>query len=164
MRKQIFCSSFAIISMLLVNATNNSSAFAAHPSTARTMEKTINIKSQTGSSISSPENLESIDNITNSNFVPRKIASDNLQSMQYVKLALDSQKRGEITQSIYYYYEALKIDKTNAYAFLGVGTLLGNTEEGIICVQAAVLLFKDQNDHEGYYVARSLLDSYGIYN
>lgn len=92
----------------------------------------------------------------------QQIASNSEQSMRYVRLGMTAQKRGDETQALVYYYQAVKIDKTNAVAFLAAGNLLGETEDGIICIKAAVALFQVQGNQQGYDLAMSWLDERGI--
>jgi tetratricopeptide (TPR) repeat protein len=83
------------------------------------------------------------------------------QSMRYVQLGWAAQKRGQQRQALIYYYQAVKLDQTNAVAFLAAGNLLGETEEGITCVKAAVTLFRSQGNREGYDIARNWLEGHG---
>lgn len=92
----------------------------------------------------------------------QQIASNSEQSMRYVRLGMTAQKRGDERQALVYYYQAVKIDKTNAVAFLAAGNLLGETEDGIICIKAAVALFQVQGNQQGYDLAMSWLDERGI--
>ena len=92
----------------------------------------------------------------------QQIASNSEQSMRYVRLGMTAQKRGDERQALVYYYQAVQIDKTNAVAFLAAGNLLGETEDGIICIKAAVALFQVQGNQQGYDLAMSWLDERGI--
>lgn len=92
----------------------------------------------------------------------QQIASNSEQSMRYVRLGMTAQKRGDERQALLYYYQAVKIDQTNAVAFLAAGNLLGETEDGIICIKAAVALFQVQGNQQGYDLAMSWLDERGI--
>jgi tetratricopeptide (TPR) repeat protein len=80
------------------------------------------------------------------------------RSMKYVDLGIAAQKRGQDRQALLYYHQALKIDETNAYAFMGAATLLGATEEGIACMKAAATLFQEQDNQEGFEVAINWLN------
>jgi tetratricopeptide (TPR) repeat protein len=90
-----------------------------------------------------------------------QVSRKSQQSMRYVQLGWAAQKRGQQRQALLYYYQAVKLDQTNAVAFLAAGNLLGETEEGITCVKAAVSLFRSQGNREGYEIARNWLEGHG---
>jgi hypothetical protein len=90
-----------------------------------------------------------------------QVSRKSQQSMRYVQLGWAAQKRGQQRQALLYYYQAVKLDQTNAVAFLAAGNLLGETEEGITCVKAAVALFRSQGNREGYDIARNWLEGHG---
>jgi hypothetical protein len=90
-----------------------------------------------------------------------QVSRKSQQSMRYVQLGWAAQKRGQQRQALLYYYQAVKLDQTNAVAFLAAGNLLGETEEGITCVKAAVALFRSQGNREGYEIARNWLEGHG---
>jgi tetratricopeptide (TPR) repeat protein len=92
---------------------------------------------------------------------PQVSSKSQQQSMRYVQLGWAAQKRGQQRQALLYYYQAVKLDQTNAVAFLAAGNLLGETEEGITCVKAAVALFRSQGNREGYEIARNWLEGHG---
>jgi tetratricopeptide (TPR) repeat protein len=92
----------------------------------------------------------------------QQIASNSASSMRYVRLGVSAQRKGNERQALAYYYQAVQIDPTNAVAFLAAGNLLGETEDGVMCVKAAVALFQVQGNQEGYDLARSWLDERGI--
>ena len=92
----------------------------------------------------------------------RQIATNSERSMGYVKMGMDAQKQGEPTQALEYYYQAVKTDKTNAVAFLLAGNLLGETDDGIACIKAAMLLFQAQENQEGYELAVTWLKEHNI--
>jgi lipopolysaccharide biosynthesis regulator YciM len=73
--------------------------------------------------------------------------------VKYVKLGWDAQQEGDKDQALLYYYKAVQSDKTNAYAFMAAGNLLGHTEDGHTCMKAAVALFRVQGNKEGYTAA-----------
>jgi hypothetical protein len=60
-----------------------------------------------------------------------------------------------------YYLKAVQTDKTNAYAFMAGGNLIGHNEDGITCMKAAAKLFRDQGNEEGYKVATAWLEQGG---
>jgi tetratricopeptide (TPR) repeat protein len=91
-----------------------------------------------------------------------QVSRKSQQSMRYVQLGWAAQKRGQQRQALLYYYQAVKLDQTNAVAFLAAGNLLGETEEGITCVKAAVALFRSQGNREGYEIARNWLEGRGV--
>lgn len=94
----------------------------------------------------------------------RQLAADSESSMRYVRRGLTAQKQGDERQALLFYYEALKLDRTNAVAFMAAGNLLGDTEEGITCMRAAALLFQQQQNQEGYEMATSWLQERGTGN
>ncbi len=83
----------------------------------------------------------------------RRVATNTRQSMKYVKLGWDAQQEGDKDQALLYYYKAVQSDKTNGYAFMAAGNLLGHTEDGHTCMKAAVALFRAQGNKEGYNAA-----------
>jgi tetratricopeptide (TPR) repeat protein len=91
----------------------------------------------------------------------RQVSPKAQQSMKYVQLGWAAQKRGNERQALIYYHKAVKLDQTNAIAFLAAGNLLGETEEGVTCVRAAVVLFQSQGNQEGYEIAMNWLQEHG---
>ncbi len=91
----------------------------------------------------------------------RRVAANSQRSMRYVKLGWEAQQEGEKDQALLYYYKAVKADKTNAYAFMAAGNLIGDTEDGITCMKAAVALFRAQGNQEGYNASVSWLEQRG---
>jgi tetratricopeptide (TPR) repeat protein len=92
----------------------------------------------------------------------RQVATNSQQSMKYVQQGWAAQKRGNQRQALIYYHQAVKLDQTNAVAFLAAGNLLGETEEGVTCVRAAVVLFQAQGNQEGYRIAVNWLEEHGV--
>ena len=93
---------------------------------------------------------------------PQLASANSDRSMGYVKMGMDAQKQGDPTQALEYYYQAVKTDKTNAVAFLLAGNLLGETDDGIACIKAAMLLFQVQENQEGYELAVTWLKEHHI--
>jgi tetratricopeptide (TPR) repeat protein len=91
-----------------------------------------------------------------------QISSATQRSMRYVSMGWAEQKRGRNRVALILYYKAVKLDKTNAYAFMAAGNLLGDRQEGIICMKAAVRLFRSQGNQEGYNIATSWLEEHGV--
>ncbi|WP_295621359.1 tetratricopeptide repeat protein [Chamaesiphon sp. GL140_3_metabinner_50] len=87
-------------------------------------------------------------------------AANQARSMEYVKLGWAAQKKGQDRQAIIYYDKAIKLDDTNPYAFMASATLFGNTPDGVTCMKAALYLFQQQNDREGYDIAMGWLRQY----
>jgi Flp pilus assembly protein TadD len=83
-------------------------------------------------------------------------------SMRYVQMGRAAQKRGANKDALILFHKAVKLDKTNAYAFMAAGDLLGDREEGITCMRAAVKLFGSQRNQEGYDLATGWLEERGI--
>jgi hypothetical protein len=145
MSKQLIISGLTFLSVLFASATTT------HAELAR------------GVNPSTIQNISSATTNQRRNDPPKQqLASNSEQSMRYVRLGMSAQRRGNERQALVYYYQAVQIDKTNAVAFLAAGNLLGETEDGIICVKAAVALFQVQGNQEGYDLARSWLDERGI--
>lgn len=92
----------------------------------------------------------------------RRLATNSQRSMRYVKLGWEAQKEGEKDQALLYYYKAVKADQNNAYAFMAAGNLIGDTEDGITCMKAAVALFRAQGNQEGYNASTAWLEQRGI--
>jgi tetratricopeptide (TPR) repeat protein len=92
----------------------------------------------------------------------RRASSASDRSMRYTRMGFEAQKRGDETKALGYYTKAVEIDPTNAYAFMAAGNLLGDTKEGIICMKAAAVLFKQQENQEGYDAAIGWLQEKGI--
>jgi hypothetical protein len=91
----------------------------------------------------------------------RRVATNTQRSMRYVKLGWEAQQEGEKDQALLYYYKAVKSDQTNAYAFMAAGNLIGDTEDGITCMKAAVALFRAQGNQEGYNASVAWLEQRG---
>jgi hypothetical protein len=87
----------------------------------------------------------------------RQVATNTQKSMKYVKLGWDAQQEGDKDQALLYYYKAVKADKTNAYAFMAAGNLIGHNEDGNTCMKAAASLFRAQGNKEGYTAASNWL-------
>jgi hypothetical protein len=91
---------------------------------------------------------------------PNTIATQ--RSMRYVSMGWAEQKRGRNRDALVLYYQAVKLDKTNAYAFMAAGNLLGDRQEGITCMKAAMKLFRSQGNQEGYNIATGWLEEHGV--
>jgi cytochrome c-type biogenesis protein CcmH/NrfG len=145
MFKHIFVSGLTFASILFVTATST------HAKLARNADF-IAIKNVVQSTAES-----SVKNVPQ-----RQIASNSQKSMEYFQLGWDAQTAGDNEVALRYYYRAIQLDETNAVAFLATGTLLGETDDGIICVKAAALLFHAQGNQEGYDLATTWLTQRGI--
>jgi tetratricopeptide (TPR) repeat protein len=94
-----------------------------------------------------------------------KIAGNPDLSMRYVGLGWAAQKRGEDSEALIYYRQAIELDETNAVAFMALGTLLdkfGKTEEAITSVKVALILFATQDNKEGQDLGMSWLEAHGV--
>jgi tetratricopeptide (TPR) repeat protein len=87
-------------------------------------------------------------------------ADNHEQSMKYVQLGWAAQKKGQKEEALIYYDKALKLEETNAYAFMAVATLFGGTKDGITCMKAALVLFEQQENQEGVQIATAWLKEY----
>lgn len=113
----------------------------------------------------SPSLINATDSNRTSNERPnqdRRVASDSEQSMKYTRMGWEAQKNGDKTTALKYYTQAVELDPQNGYAFMAAGSLLGQTKEGILCLKAAAMLFKQQGNQEGYTVSVNLLGEWGI--
>lgn len=94
----------------------------------------------------------------------RQLTSATERSIRYLQMGWAAQKRGEDRDALILYYKAVKLDKTNAYALMAAGNLLGDRQEGITYMRAAVKLFRSQRNQKGYDLATSWLEEHGIAN
>jgi Flp pilus assembly protein TadD len=92
----------------------------------------------------------------------RQLTGTAERSMRYVQMGRAAQKRGADRDALLLFHKAVKLDKTNAYALMAAGDLLGDREEGITCMRAAVKLFRSQRNQEGYDLATGWLEERGI--
>lgn len=141
MSKQLLISGLTLLSVLFATATSGSAELAPGVSTL-TIKRIEQSKTPTR---------------TNN----RQIANASERSMAYVRQGLAAQKAGNDRLALEYYYRAVKIDRTNAVAFMAAGNLLGDTDEGISCMKAAALLFQRQENQEGYEMATNWLAERG---
>lgn len=84
------------------------------------------------------------------------------RSMIYVQKGLQAQQQGNITDAVFNYYQAIEIDSMNPSAFMGIGMLLGETQEGILSVKTAALLYQSEGNRDGAKLAMSWLQLRGI--
>ncbi len=92
----------------------------------------------------------------------RQAYKENEESLRYTRLGWEAQQKGEKESALAYYVKAVEIDDHNAYAYMAAGSLLGDTKEGIICMKAAVVLFKEQGNEEGYKASLAWLEENNI--
>jgi cytochrome c-type biogenesis protein CcmH/NrfG len=153
MQRNIFSSGLTIISILLVTATSLKAELA--PGVR------LKIQNIERDADNTPEQQQQEP-------IPKKsrsrLAANSQRSMEYVQLGVQAHKSGDDAQAALYYYEALKLDKTNAYAYMGAAMLAGATKDGVICMKAAAMLFRDQDNAKGYKLATAWLRQYGIDN
>jgi hypothetical protein len=141
MSKQLLISGLTLLSVLFATATSGSAELAPGVSTL-TIKRIERAKAPQRS-------------------YNRQVASASERSMAYVRQGLAAQKDGNNRLALDYYYRAVKLDRTNAVAFMAAGNLLGDTDEGISCMKAAALLFQRQENQEGYEMATSWLAERG---
>jgi Tfp pilus assembly protein PilF len=141
MLKNIFVSGLTLVSVVLTTATSTHAELAP------------NINSLTIQRIQRAEPQQ--------NNTSNRQAANQERSMEYVKLGWAAQKKGQDRQALVYYDKAIKLDDTNAYAFMASATLFGNTPDGITCMKAALYLFQQQENREGYNIAMGWLKEYG---
>lgn len=91
-------------------------------------------------------------------------SADREKSMEYLKVGYKAQEEGNEELALANYYTALKVDHSNGYGYLLIGQMLGNTEDGINCVKAAIELFKAEGDRDGYQLAVGLLKEFHASN
>ncbi len=143
MFKSTFVSSLTLISVLLATATT------AHAELAPRIDSLT---------IQNIERSQEAPEVSNDD--TRQAAANHEQSMEYVQLGWAAQKKGQKEQALVYYDKALKLEETNAYAFMAVATLLGGTKDGITCMKAALVLFEQQENKEGVEIAATWLREY----
>ncbi len=151
MSKNVLIASLTLISVIFGTAIGTKAELA--PNVNSLTIKTIE-RSNDGSSSTQPNSNRPQRN-------NRRVATNSRRSMNYVKLGWEAQKNNDNDQALLYYYKAVKADKTNAYAFMAAGNLLGETDDGITCMKAAVALFKQQGNQEGYNVSLGWLEEHG---
>jgi tetratricopeptide (TPR) repeat protein len=142
MSKHIFISGLTFVSILIATASDTHAKLAPNANSLTIQQLDRSIPQQ---SSRHPQ-----------------IASAGDRSMKYVEMGMAAQKEGDEKQALEYYYQAVKIDQTNAVAFLLAGNLLGDTEDGIACVKAAGVLFQVQENQEGYELAMTWLKEHGV--
>ncbi len=140
MLKNIFVSALSLASVVL------STAIGTHA------ELAPNVNSLTIQKIQRAE--------TQQNNTSNRQAANRDRSMEYVKIGWAAQKKGQDRQALIYYDRAIKLDENNPYAFMASATLFGNTPDGVTCMKAALYLFQQQNDREGYDIAMGWLREY----
>jgi cytochrome c-type biogenesis protein CcmH/NrfG len=140
--------------LLLVGFTLISISFATATSAKAEFAPTSQLK------------LTTIEDITNeestSERTPKRVATNSQQSMRYLSLGVAAYKKGQNVEALQYYVKAIESDSTNGYAFMGAGTILGGSKEGILCMKAARMLFQEQGDKEGYDIATRWLQFYAV--
>jgi hypothetical protein len=92
----------------------------------------------------------------------RQAYKESEESLRYTRLGWEAQQNGEKESALAYYVKAVEADDHNGYAFMAAGSLLGATKEGIVCMKAAVVLFKEQGNEEGYKASLSWLEENNI--
>ena len=103
-----------------------------------------------------------IEEVTGEERTSERVDTNSQQSMQYLSLGVAAYKKGQNVEALQYYVKAIESDSTNGYAFMGAGTILGGSKEGILCMRAAQMLFQEQGDREGYNIATRWLQSYAV--
>lgn len=141
MLKNIFVSGLTLASIVLATATSTHAEIAS------------DVNSLTIQKIQRAEPQQ--------NNTSNRQAANHDRSMEYVKLGWAAQKKGQERQALIYYDKAIKLDESNPYAFMATATLFGNTPDGVTCMKAALYLFQQQNDREGYNIAMGWLKEYG---
>jgi hypothetical protein len=164
MYKNTFIAGLTLLSVFLASATSTRAELARdiNSLTIQNIERsTTNTGRSTTNTGRSTTNTER-STTNNERGSQRQIATNTQQSMRYVQQGWAAQKSGNERQALLYYYRAVKIDKTNGVAFLAAGNLLGETEEGVTCVKAAVNLFRAQGNQEGFDLAMGWLQEHGV--
>jgi hypothetical protein len=156
MSKNTLVAGFTLLSVLLATASSTKAELAPQINslTIKNIERSNTQERANPSNEREPSN-------TPQRKKSRRVAANTKKSMQYVKLGWDAQQEGDKDQAILYYYEAVKADKTNPYAFMAAGNLIGHTEDGHTCMRAAALLFRAQGNQEGYAAATNWLQEGG---
>jgi tetratricopeptide (TPR) repeat protein len=154
MQRNIFISGLTLLSVLFVTATSIRAELASD----------VNLKIQNIERDADIETEETQEEPTPKRQNPRRksrqLAANSERSMEYVQLGVQAYEAGDKEKAILYYYEAVKIDETNGYAFMGAAVVAGATKDGIICMKTAAALFKIQKNQKAYDVATRWLERY----
>ena len=84
-------------------------------------------------------------------------SGDREKSMEYLKSGYNAEQDKNKEEALENYSNAIKVDRTNGWAFLLAGRLIGPNETGIKLVKTAYQLFTEQDDREGAEMALELL-------
>jgi hypothetical protein len=162
MSKNTLVAGLTLLSVLFATASNTKAELAPHINslTIKNIERsnTQERANPVEESTTTPERSNTPER-TNKR---RRVATNSQRSMRFVKLGWEAQQEGEKDQALLYYYKAVKTDQTNAYAFMAAGNLIGDTEDGITCMKAAVALFRAQGNQEGYKASMAWLEQRGV--
>jgi cytochrome c-type biogenesis protein CcmH/NrfG len=160
MQRNILISGLTILSVLFVTATSIKAELAPGVDLKiQNIERDADTETEEPQAAPAPTRKRQ-----NSRRNSGQLAVDSQRSIEYVQLGWAEYKKGNERQALIHYYSAIKLDRTNALAFLAAGTLLGETEEGIACMKAAALLFHAQKNQKGYDLATTWLEQHGIAN
>ncbi len=155
--KNTFLTGLTLATLVLATATSATAELAPRINslTIKNIERSNSPERSNTQERSNPQERSNAPERTNRRR-PR-VATNSQKSMEYVKLGWAAQKKGDKDEALRYYLKAVQTDKTNAYAFMAGGALIGHNEDGTVCMQAAAKLFRDQGNEEGYKVAKAWL-------
>jgi hypothetical protein len=80
--------------------------------------------------------------------------NNRARSMEEFKLGWDAYKKEEHLNALEHFYEAVKLDASNPYAYMGLALVSGKTSEyGPAFMQQAADLFEREENQEGHDLA-----------
>jgi hypothetical protein len=156
MQRNIFISGLTMLSVLFVTATSIRAELA---SDVHLKIQNIERDADTETEEQPAEPAPKRQNPRRKN---RQLAANSERSMEYVQAGFKAYEAGDKEKAIFYYYEAVKIDQTNGYAFMGAAMVAGGTNDGITCMKTAAVLFKIQHNEKAYEAATIWLERYGV--
>jgi hypothetical protein len=154
---KLFQFTITTLAIIPLSLTLNPAAVRAESPTSSIGDIT-DITEQIARNPLAPATTQSLENGTE-----EEVSAEREESMGYVNKGIEAQQAGNDELALRNYYIAIKIDETNGYAFFFAGQLIAKTdrENATICAKAAAILFKTQDDSEGYEMAIELLNSLG---
>lgn len=153
MQRNIFISGLTILSVLFATVTSVKAELASDVN----LLKIQNIERDADTAAEEPTE-EPTPKKSNRRQNNSQLAANSARSMEYVQLGVQAHKAGDREKAILYYYEAVKLDETNGYAFMGAAMVAGGTKDGITCMKTAAVLFKIQKNSQLYDLATRWLE------
>jgi hypothetical protein len=86
--------------------------------------------------------------------------NNRARSMKEFGLGWNAYKKDEHLNALDHFYQAVKIDSENPYAYLGLALVSGKTsQEGVAFMTKAAELFEQEKNQEGYDLALEWLQA-----